>query len=116
MYVLVWTEKSNKVLPNEWKKEEMKCIRKLVDISVLGNNISIKFTFRPLTDAFPFFCLRFVLADKQAKLDKKKAKQDVAQPCTTTPPSWTCTTASPCSACATEPRKVSSCFLTFCQS
>jgi len=58
-----WIEKNNRVQRAERKKEEMKRIRKLVD-NAYNSDPRI---------------LRFREADKQEKLDRKKAKQDAAK-------------------------------------
>jgi len=58
-----WIEKNNRVQRAERKKEEMKRIRKLVD-NAYNSDPRI---------------IRFREADKQEKLDRKKAKQDAAK-------------------------------------
>lgn len=58
-----WIEKNNRVQRNEKKKEEMKRIRKLVD-TAYNNDPRIQ---------------RFVQADKDEKLAKKKARADAIQ-------------------------------------
>ena len=58
-----WIEKNNRVQRAERKKEEMKRIRKLVD-NAYNSDPRI---------------VRFREADKQEKLDRKKAKQDAAK-------------------------------------